>query len=118
MIKPSATSTSNSYRDDDSVLSNDFSVGGESLGSTTSHSEVTRDTLGTHESNEVKKLATRETRNVRAWRAVVVVVLVLTGVAVTTATYLFLSREQNDYYRASVSDILFSCGDASTAILT
>ena len=52
---------------------------------------------------EVKELTGKQTRSVHIWRMLVVAVLLLTGAAVSTGTYIFLSQAKEDDYKISVS---------------
>lgn len=75
-----------------SVLS---AVGEESV---TSNPESSRDEI-----QEVKKLASAETKRVRVLRLIVLSLLILIGASVSTYTYRFLVRDEDDQFVESVS---------------
>ena len=53
---------------------------------------------------EVRRVAQKDTYNVRLWRFAMTGVLLLTAVAVTFTTYKLLKREQYSAFETAVSD--------------
>lgn len=92
------------FDDDDSAASY-FRDADESA--TQSATEEKRD-----EVEQVKQLTGKQTRSVQVWRMLVVAVLLVTGAAVSTATYIFLTEAKEDDYKLSVS---WKCRRSETA---
>ena len=54
------------------------------------------------ERKRVQDMAQREAKNVQRWRRNVLVLMFVTGVLVTSVTYVFLKREQEEDFETSV----------------
>ena len=54
------------------------------------------------EVEEIKKIIKDETKIVRTWRWVVIFAMLLVGGVVTTATYIFLSNQEEDDFENAV----------------
>jgi cobalamin biosynthesis Mg chelatase CobN len=86
-----------SYSEDDVSVSS----GSSSSSSSVSHMEVeSRD--GTAESESAIEFAKTENQKVRVWRYVVFIVLLITGVIITLATYLFLDKSADADHQETV----------------
>ena len=51
---------------------------------------------------EVQELAQAETKRMRQWKILVVLGILLTGAAVSSGTYCFLEKQQDDNFRSQV----------------
>jgi hypothetical protein len=58
---------------------------------------------------EIEALARRETRQLRAWRLILVLVMLATGAMVATGTYLYIRDQQADDRLASVRICIYIC---------
>ena len=91
--------------DDDSFVSDSFESDSDSEISGSSGNDDDEDdgSVGqVGENQEIEELARRETANVRAWRLIVLLVIIITGGVVTTGTFLFLKREERVDAKESV----------------
>jgi hypothetical protein len=57
---------------------------------------------GRDEVKEIQKMSRTETRLIRTWRVILLVMLVITAAAVSSITYVLLRREENAAYKATV----------------
>jgi uncharacterized membrane protein YcjF (UPF0283 family) len=84
--------------------SNDSMLESESFdGSSGVYSAPTDSNKRDDEVKQVQKLSQRETINVQLWRTVVLTLLVISGVAVATATHFFLRDAQETEFESNVS---------------
>lgn len=56
------------------------------------------------ERKEIEEMARRETDNIRVWRLVLMLVMLITGVAVTIGTFFYIRQQQLNEAIQSVSD--------------
>ena len=90
--------------DDDSVLSDDLSSGASASNGTTS--EELMDSSTGDEFREVRNLTKKESKDVDTWRDLVTGVLVITACFVTTASFIYLSREETKTFKLAVRSLL------------
>ena len=101
----------------DSVSLADNAVDESNDDTTNNNSNNNKDGSGADDSNTAnnnKVFAEKETKHLKCWRIVLVVVLVAVALGVCTGTYLFVQDESNEDYKLSVSDwcafLLVCCG--------
>jgi class 3 adenylate cyclase len=75
----------------------DASVDGGESSIETGH-DVGKEEDDRDEVKEIQKLAKRETRNIKVWRSIVVLLLLAVGASVSTLTFIFLRDEETDDY--------------------
>jgi hypothetical protein len=85
-------------KDDHTNISEDEEVMSSEFGGPSEIEEEERD-----EVKEVHKLAQRETARVRMGKLLVLVSILATAALVSTGTYIFLKKEEDDDYNNSVS---------------
>jgi hypothetical protein len=51
---------------------------------------------------EVKKLSAKETRNIRLWRVIVTLTMLVAGTAVTVVAYQFLLEDEQESFESAV----------------
>ena len=78
-----------------------LSKGGGSIG-TGSKSSAQEYGERRDEVKEIQKMSRLETRLIRTWRVILLVMLVITAAAVSSITYVLLKREENAAYKATV----------------
>ena len=88
--------------------SSSSSVDSVSFAEDESNDESNKDTShttarGSGGDDRKNKLAERETKHLKCWRIVLVVVLVAVAAGVCAGTYLFVQDESNEDYKLSVS---------------
>ena len=67
---------------------------------------------------DVWRLARWETQNVRCWRTLIFLLLLITGAFVSSYTYIFLRKEQDSDFESNVceSNLDMLCGDDGDSI--
>lgn len=111
----SSSSSSGSSSDDDSSSdSDDLDNSSEYLSAENGSSNGTPSSHNHKQSREVKqvqKLSEAETKSIRFWRVIVLVLLIVAGAAVASGTYVFLTKaNETDFLnrvRACVLQFLF-----------
>lgn len=88
------------YVDDDNYSVESYSS--VSVGGTSDAGSVA--SVGSQQS--IGLIAGRESKNVCAWRTVLLVFVLVAGVLLTTSTYIFLSQEERGAYQDSVRRLL------------
>jgi hypothetical protein len=89
-----------------------------------SYSDVDDSSLGTSQANgvdttqkdqvkEVEEMAKRETKNMRAWKCVVTLTVLLTALVVSGGTYFYLSIDEKDSFEESYYSLANTIGDAA-----
>jgi len=74
----------------------------ESLEDSETNIDDLGDILNDKSDDDMMKLTRHESANVRTWRLIVLVVIIMTGAIVTALTYTFLKQGEEDDYRVSV----------------
>jgi hypothetical protein len=62
---------------------------------------------------EVQEMAKRETKNMRAWKFVVSLTVLVTAIVVSTGTYIFLEGDEDSSFKESYYSFTNTIGDAS-----
>jgi hypothetical protein len=62
---------------------------------------------------EVEEMAKRETKNMRAWKCVVTLTVLLTALVVSTGTYIFLEGDEDSSFKDSYYSFANTIGDAA-----
>jgi hypothetical protein len=95
----------------------DASVDGGESSIETGH-DVGKEEDDRDEVKEIQKLAKRETRNIKVWRSIVVLLLLAVGASVSTLTFIFLRDEETDDYVDAVSNRTQTCVDCELEMIS
>jgi hypothetical protein len=96
-----------------SVSIDDSLDGSEMDSSVQAHEANEMDTTQRDQVKEVEDMAKRETKNLRAWKFVVSLTVLVTAIVVSTGTYVFLAREENSNFEESYYSFANTIGDAT-----
>jgi hypothetical protein len=92
----------------------DSSDESSSLGTSTRASQANEmDTSQKDQVKEVEEMAKRETKNMRAWKLVVSLTVLVTAILVSTGTYIFLEGDENSSFEVSYQSFANTIGDAA-----
>ena len=72
-----------------------------------SHPSEAEEGSSRDEVKEIEKLSQKETARVRTWRLIVTGILLLTGAAVTTSSYIALIDQEQENFEDAVSTIRY-----------
>jgi hypothetical protein len=85
----------------------------ESLISTAVNEENEMDTTQKEQVKEVQEMAKKETKNMRVWKVVVSITVLLTAILVSTGTYIFLEGDEDSNFEDSYYSLANTIGDAA-----
>jgi hypothetical protein len=105
MFKPSAANDDASDSSSDEELSQSTSTGAN-------HANE-MDTTQKDQVKEVEDMAKRETKNMRVWKVVVSLTVLVTAILVSTGTYIFLKGDEDSNFEDSYYSFANTIGDAA-----
>lgn len=91
------------FQFDGASVASDGSFDDDSFTSDVTEQANQMETTQTEQVKEVEQMSKKETNNMRAWKLIVVLTIIVTASLVSAGTYIFLKQNEDSTYDESVS---------------